>query len=113
MATGDGSGQPARHRAGGRTRKTRQPEADTPAFHSLDDVHRFVKEESARGAAAEEQKVKLWRAAERMTLVIVLAALIFTVYMLTVIEKIVSLPHLEILPVRLTIRTLSLLGNLQ
>lgn len=82
----------------------KQDDAAPPNFASLEDVHRYVRRLSAR-EAAEDRTVKTWQMVERLTLLVVLAASVFTFYMLTVIEKIIALPHLDIPAVHITIRT--------
>ncbi len=86
-------------------------ENEPPKLQSPDDVRRYVRNLSARDAA-EDRTVKLYRMVERMTLVLVLAACGFNFYMLTVIQEIIAMPHLEIPTARLTVRTQSMLDRL-
>ena len=74
---------------------SKQEDATLPKFKSLQDARSYIRNRAAR-EAAEDRRVKFWRIAERMTLVLVLAASFFNFYMLAVIEKIITLPHLEI-----------------
>ena len=88
---------------------SQQEDATLPKLKSLQDARSYIRNRAAR-EAAEDRRVKFWRIAERMTLVLVLAASFFNFYMLAVIEKIITLPHLEIPAVlRITIRTLGFL----
>ncbi len=79
--------------------------AAPPNVASVQDAHRYVETLSTRDAA-EDIRVRAWQAVERVTLLVVLAASIFTYYMLTVIEEIIAMPHLEVTVMRIGIRAL-------
>jgi hypothetical protein len=77
-------------------------------FKSLEDVHRYIQELSSK-KAEEDRKVRFWRAVERVTLVIVLAGCLLNYYVLSIIEKIMALPHFDGPIIRATAKTTSAL----
>ncbi len=63
-------------------------------LRSRDDVRRYTATMAAR-KVADDIRVRVWRVAKRVTFTLVLAAAVLIYYMLSIMVRTMTLPHME------------------